>query len=79
MTAKDILIDAAAEKTHGRINITEDTSISELNIDSLSFMDLVMFVEDQQNMMLENEDIEKILAARTIGELICIFDAAAQK
>lgn len=76
MTVRDTLISAAKEKTGGRIDVTVHTLISDLNIDSLSFMDLIMFVEDQQGIFLSNDDIGRILAAPSIGELISVFDSA---
>lgn len=54
----------------------KDFEIDELGIDSLSFMDVIMQIEQQENIVLRDDEVDKILQAQRISEISMIFETA---
>lgn len=77
MTLSDRVFNAVAERCQiDRSLINNDTLIPELQIDSLAFMDLVMHFEEGEGVILTDVEVEEVLAAVKLGELVAILDAA---
>ena len=53
------------------VQITADTRISELKLDSLEFLELVMAIEDEFSIEI-SDDQEDALWAGTIGDLVAL-------
>ncbi|WP_153003167.1 hypothetical protein [Sphingomonas sanguinis] len=64
---------AAAGKIH------EDIAVSELEIDSLTFMDRIMQIEEQEEIILSDEEVDGIVSAFRIREIVEIFGKAQQR
>ena len=47
--------------------ITEDTTLEDLGADSLALVELVMSVEEEFNIQIEDEDMEKF---KTVGDVL---------
>lgn len=47
--------------------ITEDTSLEDLGTDSLALVELVMSVEEEFNIEIADEDLEKL---KTVGDVL---------
>lgn len=77
MSLSERILDTAARKTQtDRASLNENTLISELPIDSLAFMDLVMQIEEAEDVVLTDGQVEEILGATKLGEVVNIIDAA---
>jgi len=49
------------------VTITEDTTLEDLGADSLALVELVMSVEEEFNIQIEDEDMEKF---KTVGDVL---------
>ncbi len=49
------------------ITITEDTTLEDLGADSLALVELVMSVEEEFEIQIEDEDMEKF---KTVGDVL---------
>jgi len=58
-----------------RGSITKETRMSDLGIDSLMFMNVIVDIEDKLQSSLDDESIIRILTVQTLGELCDIFSA----
>ena len=56
-------------------SLNENTTISELGLDSMSRLQLVTAVEDRANVMLADDDLHQ---ATTIGDLAKLFVSASE-
>ncbi|TGX48673.1 hypothetical protein E5A73_20910 [Sphingomonas gei] len=56
-----------------------DFDLSELDIDSLSFMDVIMEIEQEKNVVLRDDEVNNILQAQKISQVAQVFDAAYQR
>lgn len=48
-------------------NITEDTTLEDLGADSLALVELVMSVEEEFDIQIEDEDMEKF---KSVGDVL---------
>lgn len=77
MDLSERILNTTAQKAGiDRSLLTEHTAITELPIDSLAFMDLVMQLEDAEGVNLNDEEIEAVLSATTLAEVVGIIAAA---
>ena len=49
------------------VTITEDTTLEDLGADSLALVELVMSVEEEFEIQIEDEDMEKF---KTVGDVL---------
>lgn len=56
--------------------ITEETLIRDLEIDSMSFMDLVMGLEHDERLVFSDEHYSKIIEATRVWEVVEVFGSA---
>ena len=79
MSVRERVLEACAQKAKiSRAALTEETPVAELDVDSLAFMDLVMQIEESEDTILTDVEIEKVLAASTLGEFVTVIDIAKQ-
>jgi len=64
------------QKSQADRPLSEDMLITELRIDSLAFMDLVMQIEEAEAVVLTDSEVERLLEARKLSDIILIFDEA---
>jgi acyl carrier protein len=77
MTARDRVIATFCEKSGvDPSQITDKTLVTDLGIDSMSFMDLVMRLEQSENIVLSDEEYDRIIAATLVSEIVDIFGSA---
>jgi acyl carrier protein len=80
MSVRERVLEASALKAKiSRTALTEETPISELDVDSLAFMDLVMQIEESEQIILSDAEVGAVLAASTLGEFATVIDLAKRK
>jgi acyl carrier protein len=58
---------------------TGDRSVSELEIDSLTFMDKVMRIEEEENIILSDDEVDELVSAFRLSEIVAVFETAKQR
>ncbi|GGL41514.1 phosphopantetheine-binding protein [Caulobacter rhizosphaerae] len=77
MSVADRIIAMACEEAGvSPADVSPRTLVSDLKMDSLSFMDLVMRLEEAEGVVMGDEEVEKILGATYLAEIIAIFETA---
>lgn len=64
------------EKFNGETNITEDTKLKDIDIDSLGFTDLLFDIENEMNIKISDENFENVrkLEKITIRDICDIIE-----
>ncbi|TGX48666.1 hypothetical protein E5A73_20870 [Sphingomonas gei] len=57
----------------------QDQAVSELEIDSLTFMDRIMQIEEQEDIILRDDEVDGIISAFRIRDIVEIFEQARQR
>lgn len=66
-----IIIKPYAANTEAYDNLTEETDlIKDLNINSANLVDIVLDVEENFNIVINNEDMERMLNVKAVLEII---------
>lgn len=78
MTLSERILDKVRERSQGDHTISEETLLTDLHIDSLAFMDLVMQIEEAEGIMLTDLEVERLLEAIRLKEVITIFGSAVE-
>ena len=80
MSLSERILSTTAQKAKvDRSSLNENSLISELPLDSLAFMDLIMQLEEAENVVLTDDQVEEVLGSTKLGEITNIFDAARSK
>lgn len=79
MSVRERILETSAGKAKlSRTALTEETPVSDLDLDSLAFMDLVMEIEECEGIILTDVEVERILAASTLGEFASVIEISKQ-
>ena len=62
----------AAQEVNGKklANLTKETVISKLGLDSVAVMELVSFFEEKLNIRMPDEDLAKVQTLGDLGEVV---------
>lgn len=78
-TIEQTVISAVAEcrGIHAE-KITPDTSLESLGADSIDMLEIAMCIEDELEVEIDDGDITKIVACKTVGDLIAAAKRARE-
>jgi len=80
MSVADRFIAMVCEQTRtNRNEVSGATLLSDLKIDSLSFMDLVMRLEEAEGVVLSDKEVDNILEATYLSEIVSVFEVARRR
>jgi acyl carrier protein len=77
MSISERVVSAFADRASVQVSeINDETTIKDLGIDSMSFMDLVMGLEQDERLVFSDDEYSKIIEAITVGQVVAVFASA---